>query len=176
MEKKNKPSPPHWTEDLGPLTRVSSSKIAPMPSPKTIKVRAADNHVSSSTHLPLVNKFVAGGDYLEYLPEGLSRQKVRALKKGRISPSYHLDLHDISPSHLVDELNRSISHCQDMGIKQLTVVHGKNISSDVAKTKSILNEILRQHNGIGAFVSAPPAMGGTGALLCLIKQKKESKP
>jgi DNA-nicking Smr family endonuclease len=53
------------------------------------------------------------------------------------------------------------------------IVHGKGINStdSLPVLKNVVDRVLRQRSDVLAFHSAPPAQGGTGAVLVLLARR-----
>jgi DNA-nicking Smr family endonuclease len=52
------------------------------------------------------------------------------------------------------------------------IVHGKGLRSEGAPVlKQIVDRVLRQRGDVIAFASAPPAQGGSGAVLVLLEPR-----
>ena len=52
----------------------------------------------------------------------------------------------------------------------MRIIHGKGLGSDaeIPVLKNVVDRVLRQRSDVLAFHSAPPAQGGTGAVLVLL--------
>jgi DNA-nicking Smr family endonuclease len=58
------------------------------------------------------------------------------------------------------------------GLGCVRIVHGKGLHSDsgVPVLKNLVDRVLRQRADVLAFHSTPPAQGGNGAVLVLLKR------
>jgi DNA-nicking Smr family endonuclease len=60
------------------------------------------------------------------------------------------------------------------GFGCVRIVHGKGLHSEtgVPVLKNLVDRLLRQRADVLAFHSAPPAQGGRGAVLVLLRQRR----
>ena len=80
-----------------------------------------------------------------------------------------LDLHGYTLEHAQRQLSQFLVACQRRQIDSALVIPGQGPGgSPPALLKSHVNTWLRQRSDILAFTSAPPRLGGTGALYVLM--------
>ena len=56
----------------------------------------------------------------------------------------------------------------------MRIIHGKGLRTAEGGSvlKALVDRVLRQRADVLAFASAPPAMGGTGAVLVLLAKRR----
>jgi DNA-nicking Smr family endonuclease len=167
------------------LLRQALDGVAPLPSqdrvvhqrrkpPPVAAQRLADEARvladSLSDEIP-VESGLESGDELVYLRPGLSKQVLRKLRRGQWVVQDDIDLHgmrsDPARALLVDFLNQALRK----GHRCVRVVHGKGYRSPNREPvlKKKLAHWLRQRDEVLAYCQAPPADGGGGATVILLK-------
>jgi DNA-nicking Smr family endonuclease len=111
------------------------------------------------------------GDTASYRRDHLPPRLFQRLKRGQFSIQDELDLHGATATQAEAMLRQFLSeaHAHEYGC--VRIIHGKGLQSDTAAPvlKNLVDRMLRQRNDVLAFHSAPPAQGGTGAVLVLLK-------
>jgi DNA-nicking Smr family endonuclease len=115
-----------------------------------------------------------GGEELSFLREGLSRQLLRRLRRGHWVVQDELDLHGLNQAQAALSVAQFLRHCSVHGLRCVRIVHGKGLGSPrrepVLKVK--LRKWLMPRDEVLAFCQAPPAHGGSGAVLVLLKARR----
>ncbi|MFO1458617.1 MAG: Smr/MutS family protein [Verrucomicrobiota bacterium] len=83
-----------------------------------------------------------------------------------------LDLHTFRPSDLGSLLPDYLQACQQRGLLEVRVVHGKG-TGQVARS---VHAILRRLPEVARFSFATPAFGGEGATFVHLKPSPDSSP
>jgi len=108
---------------------------------------------------------------LAWAAPGMGPEVLRQLRRAFWPVGAHLDLHGLSSDEARLALTNFIEASQIHGTRCVRIVHGKGYGS--ADGQSILKarvaQWLTQLKTISAFASAPPAHGGQGALLVLLR-------
>jgi DNA-nicking Smr family endonuclease len=108
---------------------------------------------------------------LAWIAPGIGPEVLRQLRRAFWPVGAHLDLHGLSSDEAKLALTSFIETSQTHGTRCVRIVHGKGYGS--ADGQSILKarvaQWLTQLKTISAFASAPPAHGGQGALLVLLR-------
>lgn len=110
-------------------------------------------------------------DQLSFRRPGIGTDITRKLRRGDWSIQGQVDLHGLRSDEAREALAQFVRDAVRMGWRCVRVVHGKGLGSP-GKTpvlKSKAQRWLVQKNEVQAFVQAPPAQGGAGALLVLLK-------
>ena len=116
---------------------------------------------------------LAAGDTLSYRRDAVAPDVFQRLKRGRFSAQDELDLHGATQSQAESMLRQFLAeaHAHEFGC--VRIIHGKGRSDEsaVPVLKNLVDRVLRQRSDILAFHSAPPAQGGTGAVLVLLARR-----
>lgn len=116
---------------------------------------------------------------LDFKRPGVQNGVFRKLKQGRYEADARLNLHRMSVERARRELFEFIQQAQDFGMRCVQVVHGKGENSGEREHSSIIkgcvNHWLQQLETVQAFHSAPVRLGGTGAVLVLLRKSEEQK-
>ena len=111
------------------------------------------------------------GEELVYLRQGLSREVLRRLRRGHWSIQDHLDLHGMNREQAHHMLSHFLAACARRGLRCARIVHGKGLRSPNREPvlKKKVRDWLAQRDDVLAFCQAPAAMGGSGAVLVLLR-------
>jgi DNA-nicking Smr family endonuclease len=110
-------------------------------------------------------------DQLSFRQPGIGTDVTRKLRRGAWSIQGQVDLHGLRSEEARDTLSQFVRDALRMGWRCVRVVHGKGLGSP-GKTPVLKSKVQRwlvQKSEVQAFVQAPPAQGGAGALLVLLK-------
>ena len=111
------------------------------------------------------------GDELTYARPGIGLQTLRKLRRGHWVTQAELDLHGYIVSEAREMLVQFLDQCERRGLRCVRIVHGKGLRSrnrePVLKHK--VAHWLMQRDEILGFCQAPPADGGSGAMMVLLK-------
>lgn len=111
------------------------------------------------------------GNAESFLRDGLPRDILRKLKRGHWAVQDALDLHGATSDEARNLMAAFLIHARRAGIRCVRIVHGKGLRSapgapilrgKVRKSLSLRDDIL-------AYCDAPPADGGSGAVVVLLK-------
>jgi DNA-nicking Smr family endonuclease len=110
-------------------------------------------------------------DQLSFRRPGIGTDVTRKLRRGIWSIQGQVDLHGLRSDEARETLSEFVRDAQRVGWRCVRVVHGKGLGSPgkAPVLKSKVQRWLVQKNEVQAFVQAPPAQGGAGALLVLLK-------
>ena len=76
-----------------------------------------------------------------------------------------LDLHTIHPREVKDALLAYLEACQEKGILEVRVIHGKGIGN----LQRTVHAQLKKHPEVTSFVSASELYGGAGATIVKLR-------
>jgi DNA-nicking Smr family endonuclease len=162
------------TRDVEPLqaprrVRLSQEPAAPVPQQTRRDERAALEESLSGARS--IDDAIESGEELSFLRDGLSRQLLRKLRRGHWVVQHELDLHGMNRMQAAHAVAEFLRHCRARHLRCLRIVHGKGLRSrnrePVLKDK--VRKWLAQRDEVLAFCQAPPADGGAGAVLVLLK-------
>ncbi|UNK56648.1 Smr/MutS family protein [Pseudoxanthomonas daejeonensis] len=117
------------------------------------------------------------GDASAFRRERVPARAWQRLRRGEYSAQDELDLHGANALQAETLLARFLAEAIDAGLGCVRIIHGKGGGKDggggegVPVLKNLVDRLLRQRGDVLAFHSAPPAQGGTGALLVLLARR-----
>jgi len=76
-----------------------------------------------------------------------------------------LDLHTFKPREIKDLVPDYLAECQQRGIRQVRIIHGKGIGN----LRRTVQAILAQHPEVISFTLDHPQFGGWGATIVHLK-------
>ncbi|QRP62406.1 Smr/MutS family protein [Rhodanobacter sp. FDAARGOS 1247] len=111
------------------------------------------------------------GEELAYLRDGYPPKLLRQLKRGQFSVQDDLDLHQMNAAAAQTSIVAFLAEAKQHGLRCVRIVHGKGLRSKSAGPvlKGLTDRMLRRRDDVIAFASARPALGGTGAVVVLLK-------
>ena len=116
------------------------------------------------------------GESVTALAPGIDRRVLKRLRAGQFSVDGELDLHGRSREQAAGDLTRFFLRSREDGKRCVLVIHGRGLGSgpEGAVLRGLVRETLaegslRRH--VLAFASAPPSLGGDGALLVLLRRR-----
>ena len=176
---------------VGPVRRLRETLPPPMPRKPRPRARMAERddaeahdefrHVldanpSAGAGQPLLE----AGDALAYRRDTVPPPVLQRLKRGEIAVQDELDLHGADARAAETLLRGFIVDARQHGLACVRVIHGKGrhpgdcvASSGAPVLKNLVDRLLRHRADILAFHSAPPAQGGTGAVLVLLAPRRQ---
>ena len=111
------------------------------------------------------------GEELSYLRDGYPPRLLRQLKRGQFSVQDDIDLHQMNAAAAQLTIAEFLAEARREGLRCVRIVHGKGLRSRAAGPvlKGLTDRMLRRRDDVIAFASARPALGGTGAVVVLLK-------
>lgn len=111
------------------------------------------------------------GDELSYLRDGYPPRVLRQLKRGQYSVQDDIDLHQMNAAAAQLTIIEFLAEAKRLGIRCVRIIHGKGLRSRSTGPvlKGLTDRMLRRRDDVIAFASARPSMGGTGAVVVLLK-------
>jgi len=79
-----------------------------------------------------------------------------------------LDLHTFRPKDLQDLVPEYLAVCQERGIREVRLIHGKGIGN----LRRTVHALLARHPEVVSFTLDHPEYGGWGATLVTLRQRK----
>ena len=102
------------------------------------------------------------GEALKFLRPGHSPDLLRGLRRGRWPVEGELDLHGLNRLQAARDL---AAFLDPGGMRCVRIVHGKGLGV----LREMRRAALPARADVLAFVEAPPAQGGAGAVLVLLR-------
>jgi len=166
-----------FADAVGPVRQLVTHQRAdlrqpPAPEPKQFLLDEA--RVSEELmHSVIDPADVEVGEELSYLKPGLSPRLLRRLKRGHFSIADEIDLHQMTIEVARAAIKSFLNECQRAGKLCVRIIHGKGLRSRAQGPvlKRLTDGLLRQRGDVLAFASAPPAEGGTGAVIVLLRHE-----
>ncbi len=155
--------PEHGTASLKPA--------APQPVPMQHLLDEAAALMESISDEVDVTTLLDTDEHLSFRRPGVGPDVAQKLRKGKWSIQRQIDLHGLRSDDAREALASFIRESHKQGIRCVRVVTGKGLGSP-GKTPVLKDKVHRwlvQRSEVVAFVQAPPAQGGAGALLVLLQ-------
>jgi DNA-nicking Smr family endonuclease len=169
--------------DVKPLQSAERVRLAAERiSAETVQLRRAAAVAETGDPNPLSVEGIASLDswfVLDFKRAGVQNGVFRKLKQGRYEPEARLNLHRMGVRRARLELFEFICQAEELGMRNVSVVHGKGENSAEREQASIIkgcvNHWLQQFEQVLAFHSARPQHGGTGAAYVLLRKSEQQK-
>lgn len=78
-----------------------------------------------------------------------------------------LDLHTIRPQEVKDAVLAYLEACQEAGILEVRVIHGKGIGN----LQRTVHALLKKHPEVVSFTQASELYGGSGATMVKLRRR-----
>ena len=153
----------------GVIPLAPTGRIASTPIPRRAQARAQAPQAAIPDTL---TDHGAGEQALtEFLRNGLNRMTLRRLRRGQYPVQDSLDLHGLNSDDARRLLLAFLQQATQRGLRCVCVVHGKGWHTQGGEgiLKVRTRHWLTQCAPVLAFCEAPPAHGGGGAVLVLLK-------
>ncbi|MGY3038947.1 DNA-nicking Smr family endonuclease [Rhodanobacter sp. TND4EL1] len=158
--------------DVRRLDPVQAPPPVPRPAPTPRMLEADEAAVPGELlDLDFDPAVLEVGEELGYLRDGYPPKLLRQLKRGQFSVQDDLDLHQMNAAAAQASIVAFLAEAKQHGLRCVRIVHGKGLRSKSAGPvlKRLTDRMLRRRDDVVAFASARPAMGGTGAVVVLLK-------
>jgi DNA-nicking Smr family endonuclease len=125
------------------------------------------NNLSQHLWRPLVT----AQEYLFYFQNGVPHKTIRKLRSGKIRIEAVLDLHQKNKEQSAILITNFIKNSYANELRCISVIHGKGhrTAAQHPILKNLINHWLHDFEEVLGFCSCPPHMGGSGAVLVLLK-------
>ena len=168
---------------VGPIRRLRDAApppSAPKPKPRA-RMAERDEAAAREEFRHAVDPSLAqAGDVLSYRRDALPPRALQRLGRGEIAVQDELDLHGLEVRKAETLLRAFLTHARAHDSGCVRIIHGKGLhggsipftSRDAPILKNLVDRLLRQRADVLGFHSAPPAQGGTGAVLVLLAPRR----
>lgn len=159
-----------------PLDAGPPPPSTPRPRPRARMGEHDEALAASEFKLALDESLAGAGDVLSHRG-ALPPATFRRLKRGELSAQEELDLHGLTAAQAQSLLRQFLADARRHGVGCVRIVHGKGRgrgeldSSGAPVLKNLVDRVLRQRADVLGFHSAPPAQGGTGAVVVLLARR-----
>ena len=166
-----------FRDAIGPV-RELPARAAPPEKPKprpTPRMAARDEaEAMSEFRRAMAADVLAAGDVLSYRRDAVTPRTLQRLRRGQFSAQDELDLHHVDARVAEAMLREFLLEARHAGLGCVRIVHGKGLHGDSSAPvlKNLVDRVLRHRSEVLAFHSAPPAQGGTGAVLVLLAPER----
>ncbi len=160
-----------------PLPEKRRAQLAPkppLPIPKQQQRDEAAALVESLSDEVDVSSLLDTDEHLSFRRPGVGPDVAQKLRKGQWAIQKQIDLHGLRSDEAREALGQFIREAHKQGLRCVRVVHGKGLGSP-GKTPVLKDKVHRwlvQKSEVVAFVQAPPAQGGAGALIVLLQPQR----
>ncbi len=183
------PTPPDDTRDddarddaalfraaVGPVRELPAAPpppAAPRPRPRPRMAERDEDEARAAFRGMLDADRLEAGDPLAWRRDEVPPRVLQRLRRGQYAAQDELDLHHEDAARAEALLRTFVKESVQAGLGCVRVVHGKGLHSDtgVPVLKNLVDRMLRQRGDVLAYHSAPPAQGGLGAVLVLLRRR-----
>ena len=160
---------------VGPVRELAAPPAPPSaPRPKPAARMAARDEADARDAFRQTRQVdqLLAGDALSHRRDHVAPSLLTDLRRGRFAAQDEADLHGLDPVRAAELLRQFLRHAREQGHGCVRIIHGKGLNSPtgVPVIKNLVDRMLRQRGEVLAFHSAPERMGGTGAVLVLLKR------
>jgi len=161
-----------------PLHPVKAVQKKGEPAPQKSAVNEEENRIflKAVEALKMDVRFSDGGPDDDLPPRPAAVNRLRQLRRGGIRIDLQLDLHGLTRDEALENLAPFIVRAHARGQKGVLVITGKgNNSNGEPVLRQAVAGWLKEHGKgmVSEFVQAPREMGGGGAFVVFLKEKKE---
>jgi len=157
-----------------PVTHAPTAGAAPRRS-GSVAASSSAADLPAADHSTTKLVIEEAGELWSARADGIDRRFTRRLASGKLEIEARLDLHGRSRNESARALERFIALARAAGHRCLLVIHGRGLHSGA--DGPALRETVRRaltdgpHAGhVLACVTAPPALGGTGATIVWLRR------
>lgn len=159
--------------DVRRLEDAPDPPSAPKPRPRARMAEQDEAAARETFRHALDASLLEAGDALAYRRDELPARSWQRLKRGELSAQEELDLHGTDARTAEALLRAFLNDARRHGVGCVRVIHGKGLQSGgLPVLKNLVDRMLRHRADVLAFHSAPPAQGGTGAVVVLLAPAK----
>ena len=98
-------------------------------------------------------------------PEGPEQEESALEEPVAVPLEDSLDLHSFSPSEISDVVQEYLRACQEAGLGEVRLIHGRGIGLQ----RKVVQTLLRQLPFVHSFHDAPAMRGGWGATVVYLR-------
>jgi DNA-nicking Smr family endonuclease len=161
---------------IGPVRELPPTPAppaTPKPRPRPRMAERDEEDARNAFRRMLDADVLEGGDALSWRRDEVPPRVLQRLRRGLYAAQDELDLHHADAARAETLLRVFLKEAVQAGLGCVRIVHGKGLHSEtgVPVLKNLVDRMLRQRADVLAFHSAPPAQGGLGAVLVLLRRR-----
>ncbi|AXK72419.1 SMR domain protein [Lysobacter sp. TY2-98] len=169
-----------FRQAIGPVRPLDAKPLppaAPKPRPRARMAERDEAAAAQEFRLALDEQLLGAGDVLSHRDERLPPAAFQRLKRGELSAQEEIDLHGLDARQAQSLLRAFLADARKHGVGCVRIIHGKGRgaaeldSSGAPVLKNMVDRVLRQRADVLGFHSAPPAQGGTGAVVVVLAKR-----
>lgn len=166
---------------IGPVRIIEPAPAAPAAPPPVAcaaqRERDEREALTTSREQPFGLAGRLSGDPLLYRRDSVGERAWRTLRRGQFAIQDELDLHRMDAATAESALRRFLLECRRSDHLCVRVIHGKGLHSKAngPVLGNLVEGLLRRRADVLAYASAPPPMGGSGALLVLLSRRRPNE-
>jgi len=170
-----------FRDAIGPVREIAAPAAPPTipkPEPRArMRERDEAEALQSSREQPFALNDSRASDALAYRRDGISERIWRKLRRGQFAVQDEIDLHHHNAPQAEVLLRAFLLECRERDHLCVRIVHGKGLHSKAGMPilKNVVETTLRRRADVLAYVSAPAAMGGGGAVLVLLSRRQSGE-
>ncbi|NUS39195.1 MAG: SMR domain protein [Lysobacter sp.] len=166
-----------FREAVGPVRELPSAPLppaSPKPHPRPRMAERDEEEARAQFRRNGGSDQLESGDGLSWRRDEVPPRVLQRLRRGQYAAQDELDLHHAAATRAEAMLRDFLKDAVQAGFGCVRIVHGKGLHSEtgVPVLKNLVDRLLRQRADVLAFHSAPPAQGGRGAVLVLLRQRR----
>ncbi|MGN6512451.1 MAG: Smr/MutS family protein [Lysobacteraceae bacterium] len=166
-----------FREAIGPVRELPSRPAppsAPKPRPRPRMAERDEDEARAQFRRTGGIDQLESGDGLAWRRDGTPPRVLQRLRRGQYAAQDELDLHHADAARAEAMLRDFLRDAVQAELGCVRIVHGKGLHSEtgVPVLKNLVDRLLRQRADVLAFHSAPPAQGGHGAVLVLLRGRR----
>lgn len=166
-----------FRDAIGPVRELPARAPLPeKPKPRPAPRMAARDEAEAASEFrrAMAADALEAGDALSYRRDAVPPRTLQRLRRGQFSAQDELDLHHVDARAAEAMLRDFLHEASHAGHGCVRIIHGKGLHGDsnAPVLKNLVDRLLRHRSDVLAFHSAPPAQGGTGAVLVLLSPRR----
>ncbi|MFC4728745.1 Smr/MutS family protein [Coralloluteibacterium thermophilus] len=163
-----------FREAIGEVRRIEAPATQPRPRPAPRPVKRTEDEYEALRALretPLASFDAA--EALAWRRDDVPAATLKRLRRGEFAVQGELDLHRADAVQAERLLREFLHAARGHRARCVLVIHGKGLRSEdgVPVLKALVDRLLQRRDDVLAYASPPPALGGTGAVLVLLRPK-----
>ena len=163
-----------FREAIGEVRRIEVEESTMRPAPAPLP-RMRDRDEAEALRESRMSSDQAAFDAAEplsYRRDEVGSRTLKRLATGQFSVQDEIDLHHLRAADAELALKQFLNQARAEDHFCVKVIHGKGLRSENSPVlKALVDRLLRLRADVLAFASAPPKMGGTGAVLVLLNRR-----